>query len=131
MRSTIIAHKLEKDLLYYGNEILHAFVGAYYVEKELGVSDEDVLNAIKYHTTGRADMTTIEKIVFLADYIEPGRTFHGVEEVRRTAENSLDQACFLALRNTINFLTTKKQPIYPATFEAYNKFARNIKGGHG
>lgn len=129
MRSTIVAEGLEEELLNYGDEILHAFVGSYYIEMELGIQDRDVLNAIKYHTTGRAGMTTLEKIVFIADYIEPGRTFQGVEDIRKIADSNLDKACFLALRNTISFLVQKKLPVYPATFEAYNELARNLEGG--
>ncbi|ADU29834.1 bis(5'-nucleosyl)-tetraphosphatase (symmetrical) YqeK [Evansella cellulosilytica] len=129
MKQTIKDEKLDKRLLFYGNEILHAFVGATYVQKELGVDDEEIISAIRYHTTGRAQMTDIEKVVFLADYIEPGRTFRGVEEVREKAYKDLDHACFLALRNTVQFLVGVEKSIYPDTFEAYNDFAQKIKGG--
>ncbi|MBU9713378.1 bis(5'-nucleosyl)-tetraphosphatase (symmetrical) YqeK [Evansella tamaricis] len=127
MRRTIKEKGLRTDLLLYGDEILHAFVGAYYVQQELKVNDEDVLTAIKYHTTGRAKMTQVEKVVFLADYIEPGRTFEAVNEVRDWAEKDLDMACFLTLRNTIDFLVKKEIPIYPDTFNAYNDYCLNIK----
>ncbi|UCZ54462.1 bis(5'-nucleosyl)-tetraphosphatase (symmetrical) YqeK [Bacillus shivajii] len=122
-RSIQMEKSLPNQLLDYGNEILHAFVGALYVKKELQIEDENILLAITYHTTGRKEMTLLEKIIFIADYIEPGRTFPGVEEVRTVAEKDLDKACFYALRNTIQFLVKKEQPVYPDTFEAYNYFA--------
>ncbi|MBU9722532.1 MULTISPECIES: bis(5'-nucleosyl)-tetraphosphatase (symmetrical) YqeK [Bacillaceae] len=127
MRNTIINAGLEERLLDFGDEILHAFVGAYYLEHELKVADRDVLSAVKYHTTGRANMTGIEKVVFLADYIEPGRNFPGIEEVREIAKLDLDQACFMALKNTIGFLVKKGQPVYPETFEAYNYYSNDLK----
>ncbi|SDY50635.1 putative HD superfamily hydrolase of NAD metabolism [Evansella caseinilytica] len=132
MRETLRSVKTPHSLLEYGDEILHAFAGACYVKVELEVTDEEILAAIRYHTTGRASMTLLEKIVFLADYIEPGRTFPGVETVRQAAETSLDNACFLALKNTIAFLISKGQPVYPEAFEAYNDFSikKKIKGGN-
>ncbi|MBM7097138.1 bis(5'-nucleosyl)-tetraphosphatase (symmetrical) YqeK [Bacillus sp. H-16] len=108
----------------YGEAILHAPAGAALVRSELGITDEDVIRAIVYHTTGRAGMTLIEKIVFLADYIEPGRKFPGIESVRQAADDSLDRGCLLALANTIGFLTSKKQPVFPDTFHAYNELVK-------
>lgn len=76
-------------------------------------------------------MTLLEKIVFLADYIEPGRRFPGVEEVRRLAEIDLDTAVAKALENTIIFLASRHQQIYPDTISAYNDLinqaGRNLK----
>ena len=65
-------------------------------------------------------MTLLEKIIFLADYIEPGRKFPGVEEVRSLAKENLDAALIKALANTISFLLSKGQPIYPDTLHTYN-----------
>ncbi len=115
---------LPKDLLLYHHELWHGPVGAYLVRVEHDVMDTDILSAITYHTTGHANMTLLEKIVFLADYIEPGRSFPGVDEVRKVAKEDLNQGCYLALRNTIQFLMSKGQTIYPDTFHAYNDFAR-------
>ncbi|MFA9558810.1 bis(5'-nucleosyl)-tetraphosphatase (symmetrical) YqeK [Evansella sp. AB-rgal1] len=127
MRKTVQSEGLSPLLLHYGDEILHSFVGAYYVSTELGVTDLEILSAIRYHTTGRANMTKLEKVVFLADYIEPGRTFSGVEEVREEARLDLEKACLLSLRNTIMFLVSKQQSVYPETFEAYNELIFDIK----
>ncbi|WP_153123329.1 bis(5'-nucleosyl)-tetraphosphatase (symmetrical) YqeK [Peribacillus tepidiphilus] len=120
MKEIIIREKMPKDLLEYNEELWHAPVGAYLVEKEAGVEDPEVLDAIRYHTSGRVNMTLLEKVIFLADYIEPGRKFPGVEEVRELAKQSLDKALIKSLQNTILFLMKKNQRIYPDTFHTYN-----------
>lgn len=120
MEKVILEENLPRDLLEHNIELWHAPVGAVLVEKETGISDEDILNSIRYHTTGRAGMTLLEKIIFLADYIEPGRNFPGVDEVRALARENLDFAMIKALANTISFLLEKKQLIYPDTIHTYN-----------
>lgn len=125
MQETVkMVDELPKDLLEAGGEILHAFVGAYYVKSELRIDDEDILLAIRYHTTGRDNMTKLEKVVFLADYIEPMRSFPGVETVREKAAKNLDQACLQALKNMITFLVGKNAFVYKDTFDAYNYFVK-------
>ena len=111
----------------YHPSIWHAPVGAIYVQEKLGIEDTDILSAITYHTTGREGMSPLEKIVFLADYIEPGRDFPGVEEVRQLAEEDLDQAVLKALANTIQFLVGKNSAVFPDTIGAYNDLIRITK----
>ncbi|WP_100372217.1 bis(5'-nucleosyl)-tetraphosphatase (symmetrical) YqeK [Bacillus sp. FJAT-45037] len=120
MRDLVKSTLKEKDILEYGDELLHAPCGAYFVQKEIGLTDSEVLGAIHYHTTGHPDMTLLEKVVFLADYIEPGRQFKGVEEVRELATTDLDEAIIQSLENTIYFLMKRRQPIYPDTLNTYN-----------
>ncbi|WP_416149290.1 bis(5'-nucleosyl)-tetraphosphatase (symmetrical) YqeK [Salipaludibacillus sp. HK11] len=128
MRDMVIKEKnLPNHLLDYGDELLHSFVGAVYVHQELAVDDDSILSAIRYHTTGRAGMTLEEKIVFLADYIEPGRTFSGAKLTRELAEKDLDVACLQSLKNTICYLSENSIAIYPDTFEAYNDFVIKLK----
>jgi len=127
MKQIIMEQNITNDLLDYHSELWHAPVGAYLVEQEAGVTDQEILDAIAYHTSGRIGMTLLDKIVYLADYIEPGRSFPGVEEVRKLAEQNLDAAVIQAVRNTINFLMMKKQVIYPATFHTYNDLIKNLK----
>ncbi|MCU9613948.1 bis(5'-nucleosyl)-tetraphosphatase (symmetrical) YqeK [Caldibacillus lycopersici] len=122
MRNIIIQEHFPEDLLHYHSELWHAPAGAYLVKKELGIDDKDIFQAIYYHTTGRPGMTLIEKIIFIADYIEPGRQFPGVDEVRALAKKNLDDAILQASRNTIAFLMKKNAPIYPDTFHTYNHF---------
>lgn len=104
----------------------HSIAGALFVEDKFGISDEEILNAIKFHTTGRAKMSKLEKIVFLADIISKDRIFDGVEELREISEKDLDLAVFYALKSTINNLTHKNSPIHLDTIDAYNDLAMNI-----
>jgi predicted HD superfamily hydrolase involved in NAD metabolism len=127
MRQIVINEGLPEDLLLYSNEVLHAPVGAYLVKEECGIQDEEVLNAIYYHTTGNGNMTILEKVIFLADYIEPNRQFPGVDDVRNTAEKDINEACLMAVRNTIQFLMKQNQKIYPLTLETYNGLIEEVK----
>ncbi|WP_456278214.1 bis(5'-nucleosyl)-tetraphosphatase (symmetrical) YqeK [Bacillus sp. AK128] len=129
MKKIIMDQHFSADLLEFDKELWHAPVGAYLVEKEVGITDLDILNSIKYHTSGHTDMTLLEKIIYLADYIEPGRSFPGVEEVREIASTDLDLAVIFALRNTIQFLLKKNQAVYPVTFNTYNTMIRKYKEG--
>ncbi|WP_026676374.1 bis(5'-nucleosyl)-tetraphosphatase (symmetrical) YqeK [Fictibacillus gelatini] len=127
MRQIVRDKQMPLDLLEFGTELLHAPVGAYLVEQEAGIYDQEILNAIRYHTTGRPGMNLLEKIIFIADYIEPGRRFPGVEEVRQLAFENLDKACTQALKNTMQFLMRQNQLIYPLTVDTYNDFISTIK----
>lgn len=120
MKMIIKEQSIPIELLDFHSELWHAPVGAYLVKKEVGINDKDILQAIRFHTTGNKKMSNLDKIIFLADYIEPGRTFQGVEEVRKVAFEDLDEAVLMALKNTIKFLLDKNQLIYPDTLETYN-----------
>ncbi|PAK37129.1 phosphohydrolase, partial [Bacillus licheniformis] len=87
------------EVLNFHHELWHAPAGAALVKTEVGITDEDILSAIRFHTSGRPNMTLLEKVVYVADYIEPGRRFPGVEEVRTLAEEDLDSALIQALKN--------------------------------
>lgn len=126
LRRWISESYLPKDLLDYHHELWHGPVGALLIEWEYGIRDTDMKNAIYFHTTGRANMSNLEMIIFLADYIEPGRSFPGIEVVREMAYKSLIQACWMASRNSIQFLMQKNSRIYPDTFYAYNDFLKQI-----
>lgn len=120
MKRIIMDEKMPAELLDFNSELWHAPVGAFLVQKEAGINDEEILDAIRYHTSGRVGMTLLEKVIYLADYIEPGRHFPGVDEVREMAEHNLDQALIKSIQNTIFFLMKKGQPVFPATFYTYN-----------
>lgn len=113
---------LPKDLLNYHHELWHGPVASLMLAYEYGMDNKVILESIHYHTTGKAHMGIEEKIVFLADYIEPARSFPGVDDVRNKANECLNTACKLALRKTIGHLMNKEQPVYPDTFHAYNYF---------
>ncbi|EIT85244.1 metal dependent phosphohydrolase [Fictibacillus macauensis ZFHKF-1] len=127
MRRIVIQQKMDETLLHYGTELLHAPVGAYLVEHEVGITNQEILSAITNHTTGAVDMPLLDQIIFLADYIEPGRNFPGVDEVRALAQEDLEVACIAALRNTVTFLMKQQQLIFPATIETYNHLQRKRK----
>jgi predicted HD superfamily hydrolase involved in NAD metabolism len=110
------------DLLNWGNEIWHGLVGANFVQRELEIDDEEILQAIRVHTTGAAEMSLLDKIIYVADYIEPGRNFPGVEEAREIALRNLDNAVAYETKHTLLHLVSKEVPIYPKTIERYNKW---------
>jgi len=101
-------------------QIIHSHLGAIFANKLYGIDDEDILNAIIYHTTGRPNMSNLEKIIFLADYIEPKRNFPGVEKARELARENLDKAMYFALNNTLKFLVEENSYIVIETVLARN-----------
>jgi len=109
------------------DQILHQFSGAYVAEHTFGITDADVLNAIRYHTTGRENMSSLEKLIYLADMLEPNRNFDGIEELRAAFEKNLDECMRLALKRTVEYLDDGLTDIYPLTLSAY-KFYMGIKG---
>ncbi len=99
--------------------VLHQYVGAYLAEKCFGVEDGEVLDAIRYHTSGRAGMSELEKLIYLADLLEPGRSYPGVEELRELFERDLNACLLRALQEQIAYLRSIEKPIYGLTEEAY------------
>ncbi|OJG17609.1 HD domain-containing protein [Enterococcus canis] len=112
----------DPELLEYGNPIWHGVVGAYLVEKELGITDPEILQAIRLHTTGAAEMSTLDKIIYVADYIEPGRRFPGVEDARAVALVDLDEAVAFETKHTLAHLIEMETLVYPKTLETYNRW---------
>jgi predicted HD superfamily hydrolase involved in NAD metabolism len=88
------------------------------------VEDEDVLNAIRYHTTGREAMSDLEKVVYIADLIEPNRKFSGVEELRQLKDRGLDVMMEASVKHSIEFLVSKNQPVFPDSLKCYNYFVQ-------
>ncbi|WP_300349178.1 bis(5'-nucleosyl)-tetraphosphatase (symmetrical) YqeK [Clostridium sp.] len=108
-------------------QVLHGFVGAIIGKEKFGIDDCDVLNAVKYHTLAKENMTTLEKIVYIADYIEPNRDFKGVEELREITKENLDKGVLKGLENTILFVIKQGNLIHPQTIEARNFLILNMK----
>lgn len=127
LKECIERYGLTPELLDYDKELWHGPVGAEVVREQFTVTDEDVLNAIRYHTSGREGMSLLEKIVCLADYIEPGRDFPGIEGLRAKAEQSLDEALRMSFDNTIRFLLDRGKTIYPLTLLARNAFLKEAR----
>ncbi len=98
-------------------KLLHSKTGAAIARDVFGVDDE-IYSAIWYHTTGHADMTKLEKIIYLADYIEPSRDFPGVDTLRKVCYEDLDKGLLLGLEMTIEEMTAMGNPVHRATVEA-------------
>ncbi|HZK39129.1 MAG TPA: bis(5'-nucleosyl)-tetraphosphatase (symmetrical) YqeK [Clostridia bacterium] len=101
--------------------IWHSMAGAIYVREELGIDDTDIYNAVHYHTTGRAGMSKLEKVIYVADYISADRVYKGVEEMRRLAGESLDDAMLFALEFCITKLAKARELIHPNGVACYNE----------
>lgn len=111
---------LQAELLEYGSQIWHGPAGSYYAEKTFGIVDAAILSAISQHTIGGREMTLLSKILFIADYVEEGRTFPGVEEARELAFEDLNQAVIYKITQTLIHLVQKRVKIYPETLFVYN-----------
>ena len=122
-------YRLDDLLLQYGNAIWHGEVGYLMVQNELGVTDIDILNSIKHHTTGAKYMSKLEQIVYMADYIEMGRDFPGVEEAREITFNNLADGVAYQTKHTLQYLISANKPVYPKTIDTYNEWVNgsNIK----
>lgn len=113
--------------------LMHGVVGAIIAKEVYGVNDNTILNAIKYHTTGYSKMNMMDKIIFLADYIEPGRTHCEVEGARRLAYEDIDKALLYAYDNIIKYVINQNGLIHPYTIEARNTLliAKKKRFGNG
>ena len=120
--------------------LLHAKVGSFLAKEKYGIEDEDVLNAIRYHTTGRPCMSTLEKILYIADYIEPGRKHaSNLLQIRRMAFQDLDKTLFKILEDTLSYLHSvsghldenvqKIGPVDPITQETYLYYKNSFRKG--
>ncbi|REB09961.1 HD domain-containing protein [Sporosarcina sp. BI001-red] len=122
MRKLLIAHEENPLLFEFHKELWHAPAGAIIAREEFGVHSEDILNAIRFHTTGRANMSNLEMILYIADMTEPARNFPGIDELRIRAEGPLDQAMRACITHTVTHLIGKQVPVYPDSIECYNYF---------
>jgi predicted HD superfamily hydrolase involved in NAD metabolism len=104
----------------------HSIIGSYIAKHEFNIDDEEILNGIKYHTTGRENMSLFEKIIFMADLIEEGRKFPGLDELREKAyTKKLDEALLISFNNTIKYLIDIDKLIHPRTIKARNYILQN------
>ncbi|MCB2292536.1 bis(5'-nucleosyl)-tetraphosphatase (symmetrical) YqeK [Clostridium algoriphilum] len=100
--------------------ILHGLVGSLVAREVMSIRDVDILNAIHYHTTGRKNMSTLEKIIYIADYIEPLRVFDDIEALRSLTMIDLDAAVLKSFDNTIKYVITKNGSLHIDTIDARN-----------
>ena len=118
----IILTELEKR----SSKLWHAISGACYIRDELGIDDEDIFNAVRYHTTARAGMSLLEKIVFLADFTSAERSYPDIDVIREYAESSLEEGMLYGIGFTISRLTGRRDLISPDALNAYNEILLNL-----
>lgn len=110
--------------------VIHQFSGAFVAERAFGINDKEILDAVRYHTSGKAQMTELGKLIFLADMVEEERAYDGVEKIRSAFYTKpLNETLTLALKETVKFLQKKGAEIYPLTLSAleyYEKKEKNL-----
>lgn len=105
-------------------KLWHAIAGAAFLKTELNITDEEIISAVRWHTTGKAGMTTLEKTVYLADFISEDRTYPDVDEVRRLARISLESAIVYTQKYCIQKLLSQNMILDPSGVECYNDLVR-------
>lgn len=128
LKDYIITHNLEVDQsLLETYQLLHGIVGAHMAKQEFQIEDEEVLQAIRYHTTGRVQMMPLEKIIYLSDFIEENRDYPGVNTLRELAYKDLDCGLLQGFNNTIQFLLKTDKVLHCNTVEARNQILRELQ----
>lgn len=116
--------EIEKEQPY----LLHAKLGAFYAGEKYGVCDKDIISAVYYHTTGHPDMTMLEKIIFVADYIEPGRNkAHNLNEIRKLSFSDIDKAVYRITEDTLRYLNNDKRKLDEMTEKTYHYYKNIIE----
>jgi predicted HD superfamily hydrolase involved in NAD metabolism len=110
-----------------GRKLLHAPVGAALVAAELGITDPEILSAISCHTTGKAEMSILDKVVYLADVIEPNRDYDGVERLRALSRLRLDQAALAAVNMNIYSVLKRDLMLHPGSVDLRNDLIARIR----
>lgn len=111
-------------------QILHGAVGAFLLKRDGIIDDEEILQAIRYHTTGHPDMDRLGQIIYIADYIEPGRDFPGVEKMRQVTYQNLEYGIMSGLDHTLMYLIHSAAYIHPLSIETRNRFIEKLNIKH-
>ncbi len=106
-------------------KLWHSISGSAYVNNKLNINDADIINAIRYHTTGRAGMSLLEKIIFIADYTSAERTYKGVKTMRKKSRKSLEEAMLYGFKFTFCDLASRELAIHPDELFCYNEIVSN------
>lgn len=122
VQAALIKYGIQDKYLQKVPFLAHGEIGAALAKDLFEVDDEDILNAIRYHTYGRVGMSLLEKIIFIADYIEDGRDFNGVEIARKKAKLDLDDTLFFCVAHSLRYLIKKQTIVHPNSLELYNAF---------
>ena len=116
--NNIILSNVEKNNM----SLWHSIIGPIEAKDKLGIDDYEILDSIRWHTTGKENMSTLTKIIYIADMIEPGRNFEGVEDIRKVTFENLDSGVYYGLSRSIEFLLIKNLLIDENTMRARNYF---------
>jgi predicted HD superfamily hydrolase involved in NAD metabolism len=108
-------------------DLIHSHISAIIARDSFGIDDAEVLSAIRCHTTGKENMSLIDKILFVSDFIEPDRNFSGVDEIRRMAYNDLDDALYMVFKSIIMYVVEQGNMLHPNTVNALNWILGRIK----
>ncbi len=121
-KSVIKKYSLDPDLLNWGNFIWHGAVGAQIVSNELGITDQEILNAIARHTVGAPQMTILDQIIYVADFVEDQRDFPDARIARSLAYADLKAAVIFETKHTLEYLMSSNKTIYPDAILTYNSW---------
>lgn len=108
-------------------KLWHAVSGALYIESNLGIEDNEILDAVRYHTTAKADMSLTAKILYLADFTSKDRNYPDVNIIRNLVDKSLEEAFIYALKYSIIDLTERSKAIHPDTVDAFNEAVLSLE----
>lgn len=117
---------LEDEVETRSPDLLHASVGAFLLYQEQGLADEEILDAVRNHTLGRVGMTDLEKVLFLADMIEPGRDYPGIERLRCLAWRDLNEGMIQAIELTLRYCMDQGRLIHPRTVLVRNNLLSSL-----
>ncbi|GBG96589.1 bis(5'-nucleosyl)-tetraphosphatase (symmetrical) YqeK [Lactococcus termiticola] len=121
-------YQLDPDLKNWNSSIWHGLVGVYKIQEDLGLTDSEIIRAIEIHTVGAPEMSMLDKLIYVADYVEDSRRFPGVVEARRIAEADLNEAVAFETQRLIAYLSEGRQRIYPQSMATYNSFIAYLQG---
>jgi predicted HD superfamily hydrolase involved in NAD metabolism len=119
--------KYFKDIVKFAPHLLHSFAGEIVVKENFKIKDKDILNAVRYHTLGRENMSVIEKIVFVADFVSHERKWKHASRVRNLSKNDLDKAFFEVLKTKIEYVIDSCNWVCPQTIDTWNWYVSNYR----
>ncbi|GAB2483304.1 bis(5'-nucleosyl)-tetraphosphatase (symmetrical) YqeK [Alkalibacterium psychrotolerans] len=123
MMDLIISENQDLEMLQFGSNIWHGPIGAVLLKNEFNITDDDILEAVKYHTIGAPKMSKVAQIIYVADFIEPNRSFKGVEKARKLSGKNLEETLAFIARHTLKNLIKRNMKVYPKAIETYNAWA--------
>lgn len=115
------------DIDIFNKNLLHGYIGVVVAKKKYDIHDIDILDAIKYHSTGSENMSNLAKIILIADKIEPSRKYPSISDIRKTCKKNLDDGLYLIINNTLDYLINNDEYISLNTIRLRNKLI-NIRG---